>query len=114
MTGAETWVAVMVALLGSGGLITGLVQHRKNKGDLKAAQSADWATFAKELREALADERSENAREAEVRDQRLAALQEALDVKDMAVRARDRHIDALKAQIWAGQAPPPVEPPIPY
>ncbi len=114
MTGAETWVTIVVALIGSGGLITGYVQHRKNQADARIAEKPDWAAFSKEMREALADERAEAAREAEYRDQRIAALQETLNIKDMAVQARDRHIDALKAQIWARQEPPPVEPPVPY
>lgn len=114
MTGAETWVTIVVALIGSGGLITGYVQHRKNKSDAKVAQSADWATFATELRQALSDERADAARDAEARDQRIAALQEALDLRDVAMRARDLHIAALQRQIWERQEPPPVEPPIPY
>lgn len=114
MTGTETWVAVLVALLGSGGLVTGWVQHRKNRDDKRLAQSADWATYAAEMRAALADERSEAAREAEARDQRIAALQESLTVRDVAMRARDQYIDALKRQIWERREPPPVEPPTPY
>lgn len=115
MSGAETWwVTIVVALIGSGGVITGYVQHRKNKSDAKVAQTADWATFATELRNALADERAEAAREAEARDSRIAALQESLHVRDTAMRARDLHIAALQAQIWERREPPPVGPPMPY
>lgn len=114
MSGLQVAVTVVSGLLGAGGLGAALVQHLKNKADLKVAGSADWATFATELRQALSDERSEAARDAEARDTRIAALQEALNVRDMAMRARDLHIDALKAQIWARREPPPVDPPTPY
>lgn len=114
MNGVQLAITIVTAVLGTGGIGVAIAQHLKNRSDQKLAQAPDWATFSKELRESLADERAEAAREAEARDLRIAALQESLSLRDTAMRARDRHIEALKQQIWLRQEPPPVEPPEPY
>lgn len=104
------WVALIVALLGGGGigaLATALVTARRNKREDRDALidqlQEERKSFVEELkkeREAFAAERAE--------------LLDRLD-KMWADKAASReHVNALRDHIWQRKDPPPPDPPAGY
>lgn len=94
-------MAIDIAALGSvlvgiGGVIAAIIAGVKNRHDADLGSSAETRLLLQVTSEQL-----------------MTALQR-IDTVQQGVNARDAYIAALKDQIYRGDPPPPVKPPINY
>lgn len=115
------WVAVLVALVGGGGLgalATALVTARKNKREdrdalidqLQEERESSNAQLQEERRSFVAELAKEREAFAVERTELLGRLDKMWDDK----AASREHVAALRDHIWQRKDPPPPDPPAGY
>jgi len=83
-------------LVGIGGIVAAIIAGFKNKKDARLGTSAETRLLL------------------QVTSEQLMSALARIDTVQQGINARDAYINALRDQIYRGDPPPPVKPPVDY